>query len=174
MNQVNPGRRASKTHWRQQPLDSWAGHTSDANNHSSLTTSSLPLFTSLSLLFSTLSPRECHRRRRRRRNKPKTKQNLALNVAEKGFPISVYNRSGDKTDNAVARAKKEGLDNLRGYKDMGEFVASLQKPRSVIILVKAGAPVDATIEGRGGRGARGEPAIHHSSRALLPWFTLLH
>jgi len=32
---------------------------------------------------------------------------------------------------------------------MGEFVASLQKPRAVIILVKAGAPVDATIEGRG-------------------------
>ena len=35
-------------------------------------------------------------------------QNLALNVAEKGFPISVYNRSGDKTDAAVARAQKEG------------------------------------------------------------------
>ena len=69
-------------------------------------------------------------------------------MAEKGFSISVYNRSGDKTDNAVSRAHKEGLgDKLTGYKDMGEFVASLQKPRTVIILVKAGAPVDATIEG---------------------------
>jgi 6-phosphogluconate dehydrogenase len=38
-----------------------------------------------------------------------TDQNLALNVAEKGFKISVYNRSSDKTDNAVARAEKEGL-----------------------------------------------------------------
>mmetsp|Transcript_37825 Transcript_37825/g.60651 ORF Transcript_37825/g.60651 Transcript_37825/m.60651 type:complete len:554 (-) Transcript_37825:207-1868(-) len=74
-------------------------------------------------------------------------QNLALNIAEKGFSISVFNRSGDKTDNAVARAKKEGLENLAGFKDMGEFVASLQKPRTVIILVKAGAPVDATIAG---------------------------
>lgn len=37
-------------------------------------------------------------------------QNLALNVAEKGFPISVYNRSGDKTDAAVARAQKEGKE----------------------------------------------------------------
>ena len=75
-------------------------------------------------------------------------QNLALNVAEKGFKISVYNRSGDKTDNAVARAQKEGLgDNLVGFKDLGEFVQSLAKPRCVIILVKAGAPVDATIEG---------------------------
>jgi 6-phosphogluconate dehydrogenase len=75
-------------------------------------------------------------------------QNLALNVAEKGFKISVYNRSGDKTDNAVARAEKEGLSaNFAGYKDMGEFVQSLAKPRTVIILVKAGAPVDATIAG---------------------------
>mgnify|MGYP002037211037 CR=1 FL=1 len=75
-------------------------------------------------------------------------QNLALNVAEKGFKISVYNRSPDKTDNAVARAEKEGLaSNFVGYKDMGEFVQSLSKPRCVIILVKAGAPVDATIAG---------------------------
>ena len=46
------------------------------------------------------------------------------------------------------RDRKEGLgDKLVGYKDMKEFVNSLQKPRSVIILVKAGAPVDATIKG---------------------------
>lgn len=73
-------------------------------------------------------------------------QNLSLNVAEKGFPISVYNRSYDKTEAAVARAQKEGLgDKLHGYKDVKDFVASLQKPRRVIILVKAGAPVDSTI-----------------------------
>lgn len=35
-------------------------------------------------------------------------QNLALNVAEKGFPISVYNRSYAKTEAAVARAEKSG------------------------------------------------------------------
>ena len=35
-------------------------------------------------------------------------QNLALNIAEKGFSISVYNRSSNKTDDAVRRAKKEG------------------------------------------------------------------
>ena len=79
---------------------------------------------------------------------PSFSQNLALNVAEKGFKISVYNRSPDKTDNAVTRAEKEGLaSNFVGYKDMGEFVQSLSKPRCVIILVKAGAPVDATIAG---------------------------
>jgi hypothetical protein len=73
-------------------------------------------------------------------------QNLALNVAEKGFPISVFNRSSEKTDATVARAAKEGLgDKLTGYHDMKEFVASIQKPRAVIILVQAGAPVDMTI-----------------------------
>ena len=52
--------------------------------------------------------------------RPPDPQNLALNVAEKGFKISVYNRSGDKTDNAVARAQKEGLgENLVGFKEMG-------------------------------------------------------
>ncbi len=35
-------------------------------------------------------------------------QNFALNVAEKGFPISVYNRSYEKTEACVTRAKKEG------------------------------------------------------------------
>ena len=57
-------------------------------------------------------------------------QNLALNIAEKGFPISVYNRSGDKTDAAVARAVKEGVgERLHGYKDLKDFVASLERPR---------------------------------------------
>ena len=73
-------------------------------------------------------------------------QNLALNVAEKGFKISVYNRSFDKTEAAVKRAQKEGLgEKLVGFEDVKDFVQSLQKPRSVIILVKAGAPVDQTV-----------------------------
>ena len=60
----------------------------------------------------------------------------------------MYNRSGDKTDAAVSRAQKEGLgDHLHGYKDLKEFVQSLHRPRRVILLVKAGAPVDATIAG---------------------------
>jgi len=75
-------------------------------------------------------------------------QNLALNVAEKGFPISVYNRSEEKTTDCVSRAEKEGLgEYLSGYYDLKDFVESIEKPRSIVILVKAGAPVDATIEG---------------------------
>lgn len=57
-------------------------------------------------------------------------QNLALNVADKGFTISVYNRSYDKTEAAVARAAKEGLGTkLHGYKELKDFVMSLERPR---------------------------------------------
>eukprot|EP00898_Chlorokybus_atmophyticus_P003275 jgi/Chlat1/3949/Chrsp26S04209 len=72
-------------------------------------------------------------------------QNLALNIAEKGFPISVYNRTDSKVDDTVKRAKEEGNLPLKGYYNMKEFVESIEKPRAIIILVKAGQPVDDTI-----------------------------
>ena len=73
-------------------------------------------------------------------------QNFALNMAEHGFKVSVCNRSPSKVDTTVARAKEEGNLPLEGHKDVGEFVASLSKPRKIVILVMAGKPVDATIE----------------------------
>lgn len=73
-------------------------------------------------------------------------RNLALNIASHGFPISVYNRSYSKTEDAEAVAKKENLDSkLHGFENMSDFIASIARPRTVIILVKAGAPVDATL-----------------------------
>jgi 6-phosphogluconate dehydrogenase len=56
-------------------------------------------------------------------------QNLALNIAEKGFPISVYNRSPDKVDHTVERAAAEGNLPVHGFKDPKAFVESIQKPR---------------------------------------------
>ncbi|KAL8106037.1 6-phosphogluconate dehydrogenase, decarboxylating 2-like [Apium graveolens] len=73
-------------------------------------------------------------------------QNLALNIAEKGFPISVYNRTTSKVDETVERAKNEGNLPLYGFHDPEAFVNSIQKPRVLIMLVKAGAPVDQTIK----------------------------
>lgn len=73
-------------------------------------------------------------------------QNLALNIAEKGFPISVYNRSSEKVDETVERAKVEGNLPVKGFHDPKDFVNSIQKPRVIILLVKAGLPVDKTIE----------------------------
>lgn len=73
-------------------------------------------------------------------------QNLALNVASKGFKIAVCNRSPARVDSCEARAKEENLsENLTGFKDTKEFVASLKRPRRVMFLVKAGDAVDATI-----------------------------
>lgn len=74
-------------------------------------------------------------------------QNLALNIAEKGFSISVYNRTTSKVDDTVEKAKQEGAGKfqLHGYHTPQEFVASLARPRKVIMLVMAGSPVDQTI-----------------------------
>ncbi|WZZ86059.1 6-phosphogluconate dehydrogenase, decarboxylating 1, chloroplastic [Brassica napus] len=72
-------------------------------------------------------------------------QNLALNIAEKGFPISVYNRTTSKVDETLDRAAVEGNLPVSGQYSPRDFVLSLQRPRSLIILVKAGAPVDQTI-----------------------------
>ena len=72
-------------------------------------------------------------------------QNFALNMASHGFSVSVCNRSPDKVDATVARAKLEGGLAVSGFKNPKDFIASLSVPRKVIILVQAGAPVDDTI-----------------------------
>jgi 6-phosphogluconate dehydrogenase len=67
-------------------------------------------------------------------------ENLALNIERNGFPITVYNRSTDKTEALLAgRAKGK---KFTGAKTVQELVASLERPRRIILLVKAGAPVD--------------------------------
>ena len=71
-------------------------------------------------------------------------ENLALNIERNGFPISVYNRTYEKTETLVnGRAKGT---KLTGHKTIEEFVKSLERPRRIIILVKAGKPVDAVID----------------------------
>lgn len=73
-------------------------------------------------------------------------QNLALNIADHGFRISVYNRTTETMEEFVA-ANPDTPGGLAGYKTLEEFVASLQRPRKIIMLVKAGAPTDAVIDG---------------------------
>ena len=73
-------------------------------------------------------------------------QNLALNVASKGFHIAVCNRSPARVDSCETRAAAEGLaDHVHGFKDPAAFVASLKRPRRIMFLVEAGAAVDSTI-----------------------------
>ncbi len=72
-------------------------------------------------------------------------ENLALNIERNGFRVSVYNRSGDQVDrfmNGRAAGK-----NFSGHKDLASFVASIERPRKIVMMIKAGAPVDLVIEG---------------------------
>ncbi len=71
-------------------------------------------------------------------------ENLALNVERNGFPIAVYNRSREKTDEFMAN-RAQGKNCVATY-SLEEFVAALEKPRKILIMVKAGAPVDAVID----------------------------
>lgn len=71
--------------------------------------------------------------------------NLALNIAENGFQIAVYNRTGEKTDQFMAKAG--GLaGKLVPSKDLKDFVGSIKSPRAVILMVPAGEAVDAQID----------------------------
>ncbi len=70
-------------------------------------------------------------------------QNLVLNVESRGFAVSVFNRSPDVTRNFVAAHMDK---RIFGAGTLAEFVASLERPRKIMLMVKAGAAVDAVIE----------------------------
>jgi 6-phosphogluconate dehydrogenase len=71
-------------------------------------------------------------------------QNLARNIARNGFPIAVHNRSSEKTDEFIERFAHEG--DFTPAHTLQEFVAALQTPRAILIMVKAGKPVDDVIQ----------------------------
>lgn len=70
-------------------------------------------------------------------------KNLALNIESRGYSVAVYNRSREKTDEFLEEAKGK---NIVGTYSIEEFVNALEKPRKILLMVKAGAPTDATIE----------------------------
>jgi 6-phosphogluconate dehydrogenase len=72
-------------------------------------------------------------------------QNLALNIADHGFQVSVYNRTTEKTTKFAA--ENPGTPGgLAGATTLQDFVRSLAKPRKIILLVQAGGPTDAVID----------------------------
>jgi 6-phosphogluconate dehydrogenase len=81
-------------------------------------------------------------------------QNLVLNIANHGFSIGVFNRTAATTDEFVGGLKDEPVDKvwegtaerIAGYHELKDLVANLKRPRRVMIMVKAGGPVDAVIE----------------------------
>ena len=71
-------------------------------------------------------------------------ENLVLNIESRGFTVAVYNRTVEKVDHFVqgrAKGKK-----IIGAHSISELVAALKKPRKIMLMVKAGKPVDEFIE----------------------------
>ena len=81
-------------------------------------------------------------------------QNLVLNMANSGFSVGVWNRTANTTDEFESSIRTASADKVHpgtaerisGYHKIEDFVANLKTPRRVMIMVKAGAPVDAVIQ----------------------------
>src|SRR6202047_2928921 len=70
-------------------------------------------------------------------------ENLVLNMESKGFSVAAFNRTTEVTEKFAAN-RAQGK-NIQPTKTMGEIVGALKRPRKAMIMVKAGAPVDAVI-----------------------------
>ena len=69
--------------------------------------------------------------------------NLALNMADHGFKVAAYNRTGDLTEKVV---KDHPHENMTPFYALEDFIHALKKPRRVVLMVQAGKPVDMVID----------------------------
>ena len=69
-------------------------------------------------------------------------RNLALNIESRGYTVSIFNRSREKTDEVIAENQGK---KLAPYYTIEEFVESLEKPRRILLMVQAGEATDKTI-----------------------------
>ncbi|MGP7816165.1 NADP-dependent phosphogluconate dehydrogenase [Niallia sp. 01092] len=70
-------------------------------------------------------------------------KNLAMNIESRGYTVSVFNRSKEKTEEMLQETEGK---NIVGTYTLEEFVQSLEVPRKIMLMVKAGPATDATIE----------------------------
>ena len=71
-------------------------------------------------------------------------ENLVLNIESKGFQVTVYNRTVQKVNDFLSgRAKGK---NITGANTIEDLIASLKRPRKIMLMIKAGAAVDEMIE----------------------------
>jgi 6-phosphogluconate dehydrogenase len=71
-------------------------------------------------------------------------RNLVLNLSDHGYRVAVYNRTYEKTEEFLA-GEAAGRE-IQGARDLAELVRSLEAPRVVMLMVKAGPAVDKVIE----------------------------
>jgi 6-phosphogluconate dehydrogenase len=70
-------------------------------------------------------------------------RNLALNIEEHGFPVAVWNFEADWVDSFVGDFQDK---QFTGTKTLADFARALERPRRIMMMIKAGAPVDQTLE----------------------------
>ena len=70
-------------------------------------------------------------------------KNLALNIESRGYTVAIFNRTGSKTEKTVEDHPDKKL--IPSY-TLEDFVNSLEKPRRIIMMIKAGKPTDMMIE----------------------------
>lgn len=69
--------------------------------------------------------------------------NLALNMADHGYDVSVYNYTPDLMEQFL---KERPHDQITGYFELKDFLASLKRPRKIMLMIMAGAPVDSMLD----------------------------
>ena len=71
--------------------------------------------------------------------------NLAMNMASKGYSVSAYDFFDEYVKN-FRNSNAKNYENITAYDTLEEFINSLEKPRKVWLMIRAGSPVDETIE----------------------------
>ena len=92
-------------------------------------------------------------------------QNLALNLADHGYRVAVYNRTTAVMEKFLTE-HGDTPGGLVGAAALLEFVAALKKPRKILILVKAGAPVDSVVEQLRGAGVETDDIVVDCGNSL--------
>ncbi len=75
-------------------------------------------------------------------------RSISLNIADNGFSISVFNRSDANEAGYVQDflSQNASFQNIKGFTDLKDFVGSLERPRKVFLMIKAGSAIDHVIE----------------------------
>src|SRR5262245_56909347 len=97
-------------------------------------------------------------------------QNLILNMADHGYWVAVYNRTTEVTDKFIADHPPHGFGKLGGglvaCKTLEEFLRALKRPRIMVVMVKAGAAVDAVCQSLIDAGAEADDIVVDGGNSL--------
>jgi len=69
---------------------------------------------------------------------------ISMNIADKGYQLSVFNRADAGEEEVVSKFLSDNvhLDNIQGFTDLTSFIESIERPRKILIMIKAGPTVD--------------------------------